>query len=267
MTDLYKIIYADDDPVGRTKVCKILEKAGFSVKTAEGGTECIRLAEDDHPDLIILDVMMADLNGFDTSQKLRQLDATCDIPIIFLTGLDNRFSIIKALQAGAIDYIIKPVESKDLIAKITAALKIKNLLHDKLNLMRMNQAMIDNTRELLDNLGVMKRVNQMKSDLEDNSINALDLLADARKHVESYDEDAALEAISQTEASLQFSDRVAQQLNELAKVFSKIHDTINKTSMLTEEERTALDSSSTDSVLDKKCDQAAVDDLLSSLDI
>ena len=265
----YQVILADDDCVGRVKGGKILELGGFGVYLVSSGAEAIKLAKEVHPDLIVLDVMMGDLNGFETSELLKNDEATYDIPIIFLTGLDNRFSIIKALRAGAVDYIIKPVEQKDLIAKVTAALHVKNLAMDKINLLKINQAMVEQVKTMLSELGIISRVNQMKEDLESNSLSALDQLAEVRSSIENYNEDEALAAISSAESSLQFSDRVSQQLNELAKVFTQIHDTLTneKTALMSAESKEVLDRSSTDSVLGDKIDQSAVDDLLNSLDI
>ena len=266
MPQRYNIILADDDAVGRTKVSKILSNGGFEVTQVPDGKECLEAAHANKPDLIILDVMMKDMNGFETSQALHASDDTCNIPIIFLTGLDNRFSIIKALKAGAVDYIIKPVEPKDLINKISAALHTRNLLHDKINLLKINETMVNRVSELLTHLGIISRVNQMKADLETNSFTALELLAEVRENIENYNEDAALEALSRTEAALQFSDRVAQQLNELAKVFAQIHQMITNTDDL-DIDTDSLHKSSTDSVLDEKIDQSTVDDLMKMLDI
>ena len=266
MSERYSIILADDDAVGRTKVSKILSNGGFDVTQVPGGNECLAAARAKKPDLVILDVMMNDLNGFETSQKLRENDETCDVPIIFLTGLDNRFSIIKALKAGAADYIIKPVEAKDLLNKISAAIHMQNLLRDKINLLKINEAMVTRVSDLLSQLGIINRVNQMKADLETNSLSALDLLTEVRENIENYNEDAALEAISRTESALQFSDRVAQQLNELAKVFAQIHQTITNKDDLGAD-TALLEKASTDSVLGEKVDQSAVDDLMKMLDL
>jgi DNA-binding response OmpR family regulator len=267
MSEKYEIVYADDDAISRAKISKILETSGFSVKQVCSGKECIDFTITNHPGLVILDVLMADMNGFEVSTHLKHSDLTCDIPIIFLTGMDNRFSIIKALKAGATDYIIKPVESKDLIEKTTAVLSMKNLMRDKINLLKVNNAMVESIRHMLEKLDIMQRVSIMKEDLEESSCNALNALDTVRMSVENYEEDQAYAAIQETESSLQFSDRVAQQLNELAKVFTQIQETITKGHAIDPSENKSLYQASTDSVLEEKTDQASVDDLLNSLDI
>lgn len=263
MSQQYRILVVDDEPINRTLLRGILNEKGFEVLEAGTGEVGIELAASEKPDLIILDVMMPDANGFDVCQQLRSVDETCAIPVVFITVLDSRFSILKALRAGATDYIIKPIESDDVITKVQGLLSTQNLVRDKMNLLKINDAMISRIKSMLGDFAAEEKVDDIKTDLAEKSLSTMDYLNSVRENIEGNQPDQALEALTHAEMSLQFVDRVSQQMNEFAKVLDRIHGIMNQNDDLLSDH--ALDKASSDSVLQGKVDQTDVDDLLESL--
>ncbi|HSI94805.1 MAG: response regulator [Methylophilaceae bacterium] len=117
-----KILVVDDDARNVRVLKAMLNAEGHATVSAGTGEEALQMAEKEIPGLILLDVMMPDMNGFEVVEKLKALPATCNIPIIMVTALDDRESRLYALQAGADEFISKPVDRTEL------ALRIKNIL-------------------------------------------------------------------------------------------------------------------------------------------
>jgi len=114
-----KILIVDDNACNVELVTAFLEKKfNFIVLKAYGGEEGLELAEKEHPDLILLDIMMPRLNGFQVCEELRKDNSFAATPVIFVTAKDEEKDIIKALEVGGDDYIMKPVVRDDLIEKV-----------------------------------------------------------------------------------------------------------------------------------------------------
>ena len=114
----YKILIVDD-VVSNVLLLKILlTNEKFQVCTAANGNQCIEQARNEHPDLILLDVMMPDISGFDTAVILKKDPATQDIPIIFLTALNNPSDLVHGFQVGANDFLTKPFNKEELIMRV-----------------------------------------------------------------------------------------------------------------------------------------------------
>jgi two-component system sensor histidine kinase/response regulator len=114
----YKILIVDD-VVSNVLLLKILlTNEKFQVCTASNGNMCIEQAKKEKPDLILLDVMMPDLNGFDTAVILKKDPETLDIPIIFLTALNNPSDLVKGFQVGANDFLTKPFNKEELVMRV-----------------------------------------------------------------------------------------------------------------------------------------------------
>ncbi len=265
----FRILVADDEQLMRSVIGGILTEAGYEVMEASTGEECIELAIAEKPDLIILDVIMPDIDGFQTCERMRNLDETCSIPVIFVSGLDNRFSILKALRVGATDYVIKPIEADDVLGRVNSLLAAKSLIHDKINLLRLNEAMVDQVKNFINELSIISTVDNLKSDIADQSVTTFEHLNKVRECINNFDEDGALNAVTQAEMSLQFADRVSQQLNEFAKIVDQIHNmmVVEVDEQVGSDESESLSKASSDSVLGAKASQAEVDDLLDSLGI
>ena len=114
----YKILIVDD-VVSNVLLLKILlTNEKFQVCTANNGTTCIEQAKKEHPDLILLDVMMPDISGFDTAVILKKDDETKDIPIIFLTALNTPADLVHGFKVGASDFLTKPFNKEELVMRV-----------------------------------------------------------------------------------------------------------------------------------------------------
>ncbi|MEH2078320.1 MAG: response regulator [Nostoc sp.] len=121
------ILVVDDTTTNLEIVFNILTNFGFKVATENDGYRAIKQAENRLPDLILLDVMMPGLDGFETCQRLKENLATCDIPVIFMTANSDTDSKVKGLNIGAVDYITKPFHEEELLARIKTHLQLRNL--------------------------------------------------------------------------------------------------------------------------------------------
>ena len=117
-----KILVVDDDPDQREVICSSLKEAGFDIGTATNGIEGLKMARAGSPDLIVLDVMMPDMDGFAVCVTLREDDATASIPVLMLTGLCSYISQLTGLESGATDYLVKPFKPEQLLSKVEALL-------------------------------------------------------------------------------------------------------------------------------------------------
>ncbi len=124
-----KILIGDDDPLARLFVKNALEPAGMVVIEATGGKDVLAKFEGIGPDLVILDIMMPDMDGYLTCSRLRSLPRGKRIPILVLTGLDDANSIAQAYQHGATDFITKPVNATILCHHVRYMLRTNNVLH------------------------------------------------------------------------------------------------------------------------------------------
>ena len=124
MSTKSKVLIVDDEERNRDLLEAILGPLGFDLSTADNGREALAKAVELKPDLILLDVMMPDLSGFEVCQQLRKSESTVDIPIIMVTALDDRDSRIQGIEAGADDFISKPVDRVELKARVQTVTKL-----------------------------------------------------------------------------------------------------------------------------------------------
>lgn len=121
---MQKTILAIDDENDVLLIVKTaLASEGFSVTTATNGFDALAVLEEKKPDLILLDLMMPEMSGFEVIDKLKEKPDTADIPIVVLTGLSERKRIRELLDKGVKYYIVKPFEYQDLIAKVKLAIE------------------------------------------------------------------------------------------------------------------------------------------------
>jgi len=118
------ILVVDDDPLIRTLIEHKLRQRGFEVTSAESGEEGLRQAAAKRPDLIVLDAMMPELDGFEVLRRLKQDAGTAGIPVIMLTARKQERDIVAALSSGARDYLVKPFMPEELIMRIRNLLPI-----------------------------------------------------------------------------------------------------------------------------------------------
>jgi twitching motility two-component system response regulator PilH len=115
-----KILVVDDSPTERYVMVELLTKNGYQVLTAENGEEGVSKAKSEMPDLILMDVVMPGINGYQATRALMRDEATKNIPVIVCTSKGQESDKIWGLRQGAMDYLVKPVNGKALLAKIAA---------------------------------------------------------------------------------------------------------------------------------------------------
>lgn len=115
----YKILIVDDVMSNVLLLKVLLTNEKFAIATASNGRQALEQVEKENPDLVLLDVMMQDMSGFEVAQHLKSNPNTADIPIIFLTALNSTADIVKGFQVGANDFISKPFNKEELIIRVT----------------------------------------------------------------------------------------------------------------------------------------------------
>ncbi len=121
------VLVVDDEPANSRLLAEYLAEAGLTVLTASSGLKAIELAQQQLPDLILLDVVMPGIDGFETCRRLKAEEATMDIPIIFATSLARTAEKVKGFRIGAVDYITKPFQLDEVLARVSAHLTIRAL--------------------------------------------------------------------------------------------------------------------------------------------
>lgn len=122
-----RILLVDDDPMNLFLLEEILADENYTILTASSGREALAIAAESIPDLILLDVMMPEMDGFEVCQKLRQDDKLQTVSVIFLTALDDQQSRLRGLEMMGDDYLTKPINSELLLAKITNVLRLNKI--------------------------------------------------------------------------------------------------------------------------------------------
>lgn len=121
------ILIVDDTPTNLDVLLDLLESAGFKVVIAEDGERALALAEYAPPDLILLDILMPGIDGFETCRRLKTNPATQEIPIIFITAASDNVDKVKGLNLGAVDYITKPLNHEEVLARVNTHVRLQNL--------------------------------------------------------------------------------------------------------------------------------------------
>ncbi|HIK07421.1 MAG TPA: hybrid sensor histidine kinase/response regulator [Trichormus sp. M33_DOE_039] len=121
------ILLVDDNPNNLKVLSEAIQECGWKALMATDGESAIEQAEYAHPDLILLDVMMPGIDGFETCRRLKTNPSTLNTPVIFMTALSDATDKVKGLEIGAVDYITKPFQQEEVIARLKLHLKISHL--------------------------------------------------------------------------------------------------------------------------------------------
>jgi class 3 adenylate cyclase/CheY-like chemotaxis protein len=128
-----KILVVDDTPKNVKLLADLLTVKGYGVLTAASGREALARIESDKPDLILLDVVMPEMSGYEVCRKIRENPATEILPVVMVTALDPSEERIKGIEAGADDFLTKPINQPELLARVRSLLRIKEL-YDKVQM-------------------------------------------------------------------------------------------------------------------------------------
>lgn len=123
----HNILVVDDNPMNADILKETLEQLGQEVKVAYNGGEAFKIIEKERIDLVLLDIMMPDISGFDIIKQFKINPKTADLPVIFVSALDKTSDIVKGFNLGSYEYIVKPYKIEELKARVLSILKIKDL--------------------------------------------------------------------------------------------------------------------------------------------
>ncbi|MBE9103450.1 response regulator, partial [Nostoc cf. edaphicum LEGE 07299] len=121
------ILVVDDTPDNLRLLSAMLTQVGYEIRRVINGQTALKTAQAAPPDLILLDIMMPEMNGYEVCQHLKALEKTRDIPVIFISALDEVFDKVKAFAVGGVDYITKPFSEEEVFARVENNLTIRRL--------------------------------------------------------------------------------------------------------------------------------------------
>jgi len=157
MKDPACILVVDDTPSNVKLLFDVLTARGYAVRTATTGTEALEAIERECPDLVLLDVMMPGMSGYDVCRKIRSNPATVMLPVVMVTALDPGQERVKGIEAGADDFLSKPINQPEILARVRSLLRIKSL-HDELSDLNRNlEARVTEQVSQLERLSRLKR--------------------------------------------------------------------------------------------------------------
>jgi class 3 adenylate cyclase/CheY-like chemotaxis protein len=152
-----RILVVDDTPSNVKLLADLLQARGYAVVTAANGAEALARTERDAPDLVLLDVMMPGMSGYDVCRKIRANPVTATLPVVMVTALDPTQERVKGIEAGADDFLTKPIHQPEIVARVRSLLRIK-ALHDELTeLNRTLEARVTDQVAQLERLSRLKR--------------------------------------------------------------------------------------------------------------
>jgi len=140
-----RILIVDDVPASLDLLVKALEGDGYRIAVAPAGEVALKVVDRARPELILLDVVMPGMDGYEVCRQLKADTSTRDIPVIFITGRDETREVVEGFQAGGVDYIVKPFQGDDLRVRVRTHLKLARLARE---LARKNAELEQRTREL-----------------------------------------------------------------------------------------------------------------------
>ncbi|HEY9825079.1 MAG TPA: hybrid sensor histidine kinase/response regulator [Stenomitos sp.] len=184
----YRLLVVDDVPDNSFLVQSILASQGYRVEVASTGREALRRIEQDPPDLVLLDVMMPDIDGYEVTRSVRQNSTLPFIPILLITAYDQP-SVVKGLDLGADDFVRKPLEVDELLARVRCLLRLKQSIDARDHIARQREDFVSRlTHDLRTPLIAADRMlslllEETLGPLNMDVIGALDLLARSNKNL------------------------------------------------------------------------------------
>ena len=152
-----RILVVDDTPVNVKLLADLLVVKGYTVSTAANGAEALERIERERPDLVLLDVMMPGLSGYEVCRKVRDNPATAMLPVVMVTALDPAQERVKGIEAGADDFLTKPINQPEMLARVRSLLRVKELWDQLADLNATLERRVQAQVTQLERLGRLKR--------------------------------------------------------------------------------------------------------------
>jgi signal transduction histidine kinase len=216
------ILIVDDNPTNLKVLFKLLADSGFKVLVAQDGEDAIEQLDYGLPDLILLDVLMPGMDGFETCRHLKAKESTKDVPVIFMTALSETVDKVKGLNLGAVDYITKPLQHEEVLARVKVHLSLRNLTK------RLQEQNVRLEEEIEDRVKAESALLKLTSELETRVEERTTELSQSNQLLTASNEQLQQEIQERiaTEAALQESEtRYRYQANQLELAFRKLQQT------------------------------------------
>jgi len=161
---LIKVLVVDDEPINIIIAEKVLQKNGYDTISAPNGKEALIMAKAELPDMILLDIMMPGMDGFEVCSELSKIEETKDIPVIFLTAVSDKDSLLKAFTKGGKDYVRKPFHAEELIARVKTHIDLKLALEKQAGLIKELTSAIEEIKQLSGLLPICSHCKKIRND-------------------------------------------------------------------------------------------------------
>src|SRR5688500_17336555 len=188
------VLIVDDDPSARETLIAILEGENYRLEIARDGFQALQIISHIQPDLIMLDVIMPGMDGFEVCRHIRSMPRVAEVPILILTALDDRASLLQGIESRADDFLTNPVDRQELVARVRTIIRLnryRTLVEQRENLRKMAERVIAAqeqerqriSRELHDDLGqaLTTHLLALRTLQEDLSVPAAELFEQDRK--------------------------------------------------------------------------------------
>ena len=151
------VLIVDDNPLNLQVLGNTLRKNGYKLAAAKSGPEALDILQKKLPDLILLDIMMPEMDGYEVCKKLKEDENTKKIPVIFLTAKTDTDSIVRGFEAGSVDYGVKPFNPAELLARVKTQIKLKQAF-DEIRILKGFIPICANCKKIRDDKGYWESV-------------------------------------------------------------------------------------------------------------
>ncbi len=153
------VLIVDDNPLNLQVLGNTLRKNGYKLAAAKSGPEALDFLQKKLPDLILLDIMMPEMDGYEVCKKLKEDENTKKIPVIFLTARTDTDSIVRGFEAGGVDYVVKPFNPAELLARVKTQIKLKQAF-DEIRILKGFIPICANCKKIRDDKGYWESVEE-----------------------------------------------------------------------------------------------------------